>query len=234
MTVLNRETFLTNLADNLGRPRRITGVERPTWSVQPQWDVYQHLSSDELIDILEKQCQVIHTDFKRTDRASLEQVLRKVIEGYNGQSIVAANDPRNKEFGLQVLFSRLMEEGKEVHVWDSKLEKDNITFAERADVGITFSDITLAESGTVTLFNNRYNGRSISLLPKTYIAIIPKETIVQRMTQAAKQIHDANQQGNDVASCVSFITGPSNSADIEMNLIVGVHGPIQVTYIVVD
>jgi L-lactate dehydrogenase complex protein LldG len=54
------------------------------------------------------------------------------------------------------------------------------------------------------------------------------------MTQATKRIHELNSQGQDIASCVSFISGPSNSADIEMNLIVGVHGPVKATYIVVD
>lgn len=54
------------------------------------------------------------------------------------------------------------------------------------------------------------------------------------MTQAVKQIHDAHKQGHVVTSCISFISGSSNSADNKMNLIVGVHGSVQVTYIVVD
>lgn len=231
MTVLNREGFLEHIAENLGRPRRTEGVERPEWSLTPQWEVLRGATQDELVDVLEKQCQVIHTDFVRTDKDGLGSTLREVLNTYNGKTIVAANDSRNETYGLTLEFEKLQSEGKVVHLWNPELGEENRMFAERADVGITFSDVTLAESGTVTLFMDQHNGRSISLLPRTYIAIIPKSTIVPRMTQAAKLIHDA---ARDVPSCISFITGPSNSADIEMNLIVGVHGPVQVTYIVVE
>ncbi|QKY68766.1 lactate utilization protein C [Lentibacillus sp. CBA3610] len=234
MTIMNREAFLNNVTANLHRPRRTKEVERPEWSVSPQYDVLAGLSQDELLDVLEKQCEVIHTDFKRTDRYGLTAVLNEVIEGYRAKAIVASSDSRNAEYDLDNFYQNLQDNGREVHLWDETKGKENQIFAERADVGITFSDITLAESGTVTLFNNKYNGRSISLMPRNYIAIIPKSTIVPRMTQVTKQIHNANEAGYEVASCISFVTGPSNSADIEMNLIVGVHGPVEVTYIVVD
>ncbi|WP_188456443.1 LutC/YkgG family protein [Virgibacillus oceani] len=233
MAIQNRDSFLDSLAANLGRPRRTQGIERPKWSVSPQFEVLNQASKDELIDVLKKQCEVIHTDFKRTDRTDLVKVLRETIEGYNGKVIVASSDSRNEEYGLDNFYKSAAEDF-DVHLWDETMWKENQVFAERADVGITFSDITLAESGTVTLFNNKYNGRSISLMPRTYIAIIPKHTIVPRMTQATRQLHEAHISGNAVSSCVSFVTGPSNSADIEMNLIVGVHGPVEVTYIVVD
>ncbi|MFG6120023.1 LutC/YkgG family protein [Thalassobacillus sp. B23F22_16] len=234
MTIQNRESFLDNLAENLGRSRRTEGVERPEWSVRPQWEVFKGATQDEIVDVLEKQCKVIHTDFRKTSAAGLDKVLRETIDHYEGRAVIAADDERNSEYQLDSLYQQLDATGLEVHIWDAAKGKENQVFAERADVGITFSDVTLAESGTVTLFNNKGNGRSISLLPKTYIAVIPKSTIVPRITQAAKHIHEANQQGHEVSSCVSFITGPSNSADIEMNLIVGVHGPIKVTYIVVE
>ncbi|SES93227.1 L-lactate dehydrogenase complex protein LldG [Oceanobacillus limi] len=230
MTIKKRERFLENLASNLGRPR-VQKVERPQYSVSPQQNVYRGYSMDDLMDVLEKQCKAIHTDFINTDTTNLGKILLDTIEGYNGNAIITANDPRFQKYGIEDLFDSLRQDGKEVHVWNSEKGKDNQVFAESADVGITFSDITLAESGTVTLFNDKNNGRSISLLPKTYIALIPKETIVPRMTQAAQIIQKAYKEGHAVPSCISFITGPSNSADIEMNLIVGVHGPIKVTYI---
>lgn len=235
MSIQNRDSFLNNLAANLGRPRRTDDVERPTWSYNPQQEVFKGLTQDDLVDVLEKQCDVIHTDFKKTDLAGFKKTLKATIENY-GHSIIAANDSRNDESGVSELFTTMKKENDdiEIHIWDSDKGEANQEFAERADIGITFSDITLAESATVTLFNDKHNGRSISLLPKTYIAIIPKSTIVPRMTQATEQIHEANQRGQEVASCVSFISGPSNSADIEMNLIVGVHGPTKATYIVVE
>lgn len=233
MNVQNKESFLNNLADRLNRPRRTQGVARPDWSVYPQYEVFKGASQDELVEVLEKQCEAIHTDFIQTDQMELPIVLEETIRKYDGKSIIVSNDPRNEKYGLNRFYKNL-DENVNVHIWDPELGKGNQVIAEQADVGITFSDITLAESATVTLFNNKNNGRSISLLPKTYIAIIPKSTLVPRMTQAANQIHEATLKGETVASYVSFISGPSNSADIEMNLIVGVHGPVKATYILVD
>lgn len=234
MNIQNRDRFLDNIAKNLGRPRQTDKVERPNWTVQPQWEILKNDTQDELIHVLKKQCEAIHTEFRKTTMEKLPNVIQEIIELYEGESIVVAEDERNKIYGLTELFCHLQQNGKDVHVWDSHKGKENRNIAERADIGITFSDMTLAESGTVTLLNDKNNARSISLLPRTYIAIIPKNTLVPRLSQAAKWLHENEKLGKKVPSCISFISGPSNSADIEMNLIVGVHGPVKTAYIVVE
>ncbi|QHA90250.1 lactate utilization protein C [Bacillus sp. N1-1] len=233
MAIHNRERFLNNLAEQLDRTRR-TEVEPPVYSVYPQERVFQGATQDELVEKLEEQCKVIHTSFTRTNLDGLGETLRTVLKNYDVTKVVGASGPRIEETGLSNVYKEIQSEGYHVHIWDENKGQENITFAEQAGAGIVFSDITLAESGTVTLFNDRYNGRSISLLPETFIAIVPKSTVVPRMTQASQLIHEEEKKGNPVSSCVSFITGPSNSADIEMNLIVGVHGPVKATYIIVD
>ena len=234
MTIQNREPFLDNLAKTLGRPRLTAGVKRPRWRLSPQWDIYKGYSQDQLVDVLEKQCESIHSKFRRTNLNDLSTTLTEVIKGHGGEKVLAANDHRNGEYGVDVVYEKLLNDGIDIRLWDAAIGKENQVFAEQADIGITFSEVTLAESGTVTLFNDKDNGRTISLLPRVHVVIIPKSTIVPRLTQAVKQIHEANKEGQEVSSCVSFISGPSNSADIEMNLIVGVHGPVEATYIVVD
>ncbi|MFD2213513.1 LutC/YkgG family protein [Metabacillus endolithicus] len=230
----HRDSFLSTVAEKLGRERRKT-VTKPQWTTTPQFEVLKDASQDELVEVLKKHCEVIHTQFIETSSDKLTEKIREVFEQYEVASVVTWEDERHKEFGLaENLLEKLPQENIDVHIWDPALKEKNIEAAEKADVGITFSDITLAESGTVVLFSSENKGRSVSLLPKTYIAIVPKSTLVPRMTQATAYINKQVKEGKNISSCIDFITGPSNSADIELNLIVGVHGPIKATYILVD
>lgn len=229
--VMNKDSFLDKVARNLGRERRMERPERPDWGFRPQWRVYEDYTSDQLVEVLKNQCLHVHTDVVETTRAELAEALREAMARNGGRSLITWKDPRFAEFGLDRLFA---EDEYDWYEWDASDREKSIAAAERADVGITFSDVTLAESATVVLFSGEGKGRSVSLLPTTYIAVIPKSTIVPRMTQAAALVDERIAKGETVASCVNFISGPSNSADIEMTLIVGVHGPVKATYIVVD
>lgn len=232
--IQNRERFLTNVASRLSRKEVLT--ERPSrnWNYRPQDKTLIDKTQDELVDILRDQCRLIHTDLIETDSHALPNVLAETVAAYGDGPLAIWQDQRYNAFGLQEQFQSWSDEGIDVHEWDPSIGHDNIKIVEQANIGITFSDITLAESGTVVLFSGEGKGRAVSLLPHKYIALVPKSTIVPRMTQAAQQISKQVQEGNAIASCINFITGPSNSADIEMNLVVGVHGPVKAAYIVIE
>src|SRR5690625_3430243 len=146
----NQEKFLNHVAAKLGRERRHKRVERPKWTYQPQWDVLADYSVDELVDVLEKQCTSIHTDFYRTDMEGLQMVLLDVIRQYEGERVITWDDPRFNDYGLNEFWqSHDLQDELVVDQWDPTDRETSIQIAEQADVGITFSDITLAESGTV-------------------------------------------------------------------------------------
>ncbi len=231
--VTNKESFLDHIAQKLNRPRG-QAIKKPDWNYKPQLNVLQNANQDDLAEVLKKQCEVIHTDYIEASADEVAETMEKILKTNQLRSVITYDDPRFNEYGLnEIKQNEWKVNGISTYTWDNTKKQENINAAETADVGITISDMTLAESGTVLLFSNRNKGRSVSLLPKTFIAIVPKSTVVPRMTQAATAIAKLVADGEDIASCIDFITGPSNSADIELNLIVGVHGPIKATYILV-
>ena len=226
MTIANRDTFLTNIASRLSRAP-LTEKPARQWQHMPQLDVLKDKTLDELVQILIKQCSNIHTTVSTCTVANLQTTLQKTMADYGNGEVVYSNDPRFEQLGVRPFLKGL----EKSYEWDASNGQNNIQIAERANIGIVISDLTLAESGTIMVKTNEHVGRSLSYLPANSIAIILKSTIVPRMTQAAQQLRQSEQP---VASSIHFITGPSNSADIEMNLVVGVHGPVKMTYIIVE
>lgn len=233
--IQNRDKFLNQLASRLDRPRINSPVERPNWKFRPQDEVLKNASQDELLDVLKEQCKKIHTSLYKTSSKDLSATLNEVVTNYDGGPIVTWKDERFSKWGLDSLFKQVWpSQNIDVYEWDHTKGEENIAKAEKANVGITISEITLAESGTVVLLSDENKGRTVSFLPETYIALVPISSLVPRMTQAAQKLREIYNQTGHVASCINFITGPSNSADIELNLVVGVHGPVKATYILIN
>src|SRR5690625_2303599 len=129
----NKESFLNHIADKLNRPRIKTEVSKPEWTKQPQWEVFRDLSKDELIDVLEEQCKVIHTTFKRGTKQNLSEILYETIREFGGGPIITAKDKRNSEYGLSPFYDKLISDHIEVHEWDEKKGNENVHFAEQAN-----------------------------------------------------------------------------------------------------
>jgi L-lactate dehydrogenase complex protein LldG len=97
------------------------------------------------------------------------------------------------------------------------------------DVGITTAQAAIADTGTLVLDSARERHRLASLVPPVHIAIVNASSIFQTLAEALAFIH---QNGN-ISPAVTFITGPSRTADIELTLAIGVHGP-QELYVIIN
>lgn len=231
--IQNRNEFLETIGQSLGRPVNTKFKPERKWKYAPQKKGYEGMSQDQLLTILEKQCENIHTDVVKTTANELPQTLEKVVEHYGGGPVLMWQDARFEQYHLQTLYNeKWPQKGYEVDLWKEELAEQNIANAEKANIGITFSEYALAESGTVVLFSHKNHGKSVGLLPTSFIAIVKQSTIVPRMTQVAEILNKRVQKGDILPSAIDFVSGPSNSADIEMKLVVGVHGPINATYII--
>jgi L-lactate dehydrogenase complex protein LldG len=97
-----------------------------------------------------------------------------------------------------------------------------------AEIGVTGCDAAIAETGSLVLLSGPGKPRAASLLPPVHLAIVRRRDLRSSMgeffNERATSIADA--------ACCSFITGPSRTADIELTLTVGVHGPGKVIVVV--
>jgi len=91
------------------------------------------------------------------------------------------------------------------------------------DVGITWADYGVANTGSMAILSNPVQSRAVSLLPPVHIAILKRETILPHMGDIFTKL-----DYTDLPSSLTFITGPSRTSDIEMDLALGVHGPAKV------
>lgn len=98
-------------------------------------------------------------------------------------------------------------------------------------IGISGVDAAFATTGTLVLTSSAGQGRLPSLLPPTHIALLPQQRLFPR-PEDWLLAHGA--QTLQRSRSVTFVTGPSRTGDIEMQIILGVHGPKRLHIIVFD
>jgi L-lactate dehydrogenase complex protein LldG len=124
----------------------------------------------------------------------------------------------------------LGETGVEVAVWRDLADFREI--AGKADIGLSTAEWAIAETGTLVLEGGPGKGRTVTLLPPTYVALMPVERILRTVPEAIEKYAGGEARGLPANVC--FHTGPSRSGDIEMSLFVGMHGPGDVHVVLVD
>jgi L-lactate dehydrogenase complex protein LldG len=98
------------------------------------------------------------------------------------------------------------------------------------EAGITTADYALADTGSLVIFTESKEARLVSLLPPCHIAVIESSRIVPSLDDVLR----ARPLPGAQSSAMVVITGPSRTADIEMRLVRGVHGPGEIHVIVVE
>lgn len=119
----------------------------------------------------------------------------------------------------------LTDAGLVVRRWDT-IQPDEMF---DIDCGLTDAWSAVAETGSIVIRSSAGHGRMLSLVPPLHVAIIEPKIIVGDLVDLLAKIKTDNAAGDTI-----IITGPSKTADIEMTLVVGVHGPKAVKAIVIQ
>ena len=99
------------------------------------------------------------------------------------------------------------------------------------DLGVTSAQLGIADTGTLVLVSASERHRLVSLVPPIHVAVLHAADLVGNLGDALGAVVPA---GGAPPPLVTFVTGPSRTADIELTLVVGVHGPRELHVILIE
>ncbi|MFQ5872400.1 MAG: lactate utilization protein C, partial [Dehalococcoidia bacterium] len=104
-----------------------------------------------------------------------------------------------------------------------------------AVLAITEVDYPFADTGSLVLLAGEHQSRLVSLLPPVHVALLKPSAIVPSMADLLPVLNAAARENpGRLSNCITFITGPSRTADIEKTLTVGIHGPTEVHLLILE
>ena len=103
---------------------------------------------------------------------------------------------------------------------------------DEAKVGITRCECLIARHGTVMVSSKLSPGRKIIAYPEIHLVAATTSQLVPDIRKGIQVLR--KKYGEDFPSLVTFITGPSRTADIEKTLVMGAHGPKELYIFLID
>jgi L-lactate dehydrogenase complex protein LldF len=180
--------------------------------------------------------ETLHSDSKpETPKINLVERFTEELLALGGHAVIC------KEADLSGKVIALLREKNidRVQAWDQipGLDKAKLTAAgisvqgeadESIKAGITGALGGIAETGTIIIPGSEGQPLTASLLPEIHIAVLRASDILLSMETAMRRPEIAK------SPAVALVSGPSRTADIEMTLTIGVHGPGELHVFVVS
>jgi L-lactate dehydrogenase complex protein LldG len=177
---------------------------------------------------------IVLPDVAAVSSAIVDLVREKVPEWGNKKSVAAWKHPLIASLNLAAALSE-----QDVSVYFTDVEdreaEDDVPMETREKlrqqvidsyIGVTSADFCMADTATLVMRTRPGQARSVSLLPLIHVAVIHREQIIADLKELYALLKwDPEHQKEGLTNCMTFISGPSKTADIEATMVHGVHGP---------
>jgi L-lactate dehydrogenase complex protein LldG len=181
----------------------------------------------DLLEQLEAELKALQAKtYRAGSKEELLAILDSLLTGPSSQKVALEHRSLIRELNLE---TELQKEGRHLLAFDpedrkSALREENWAAVRTVEVGIGGVDFALADTGTLVIFSARSSGHWISLAPDIHIVLLPVDRILSSLDEIFDRL---TLTGNlsVLGSAVIFITGASRTADIELKLVMGAHGP---------
>lgn len=161
-------------------------------------------------------------DLIETFKNELETISGKCFVSNSEYELVAQLKNYLQSLQIQIVFCRdkLINEFLNKHTIAQTADEADF---ESIQAGITQAEVLIARTGSVVVSSAGDSGRQMNVFPPVHIILADASQIVNYPEEAI--LHLRKKYGEDLPSQITFITGPSRTADIEKTLVLGAHGP---------
>lgn len=224
-----RETILARIREGLTQP----APHPHTSNHQVETSSEMHEARDWLppvgnsltdhIELFRKNAEALKATFQIFDNeSSAAAALASLASGW--KKVAVHQSPF-----IEPLLPALEISGVQLLYTDEAYEKSDLA---ACDAGITTCECLVAQTGSVLVTSSTSGGRALSVLPPHHIVIARRQQLLPDLQAAFAHVETAF--GKNPPSMLSFITGPSRTGDIERILVLGAHGPKELTIFLVD
>ncbi|MGI1658688.1 MAG: LutC/YkgG family protein [Desulfitobacterium sp.] len=221
----NRQEFIANIAKKLGRP-----TPSSVTPIEVTYPLFQTNSPEER---LEGFLKMFETMGGKVAKAATSAEAAETLKAWFGEK------PEWLDANKVVTWNELPTMARaclEELGWPARIYADlpasreeRYAIMDKAELGITGADYGIVQSGSLVLKSNAKRGRAVSLVPIRHLAFIPASAIRDRLDQVLAELKESS-----IPAAIEIISGPSRTSDIEMDLSIGVHGPVEIYCIVID
>lgn len=216
---------MSNARDNILTRLRATVPQHPVSTAETAAPLTIELNRADKIARLKQRMEAMHAEVIITDANNWVGALKETVRkrALNG-----------------LLYAPTTTLGTALEVaWDSELpplvgymqdveQSKDCLFA--IDASITSTHGALADVGALILWPDSDEPRLMSLAPAVHIAVLDAARIHDSLAQAIAREHWRERMPTNAL----LISGPSKTADIELVLTFGVHGPKELVVLILD
>jgi L-lactate dehydrogenase complex protein LldG len=201
---------LENIRRSVARTPQLSSPQETTPSLRP--DILKPRlpeSMDSEIERFLSEVNKLSGKAEKLQPSDIASALQTLVAEQNIRKATVWNTPLLNQLQITTHLSSLG-----VEIISPNADKHSIA---QCDLGVTETDCLLPETGTLVLRSSAEKPRAVSLAPRVHLAIVQPSMLRPDMHQVFAEAKDSHY--------LVFITGPSRTADIELTVTLGVHGP---------
>ena len=169
--------------------------------------------------------ELAHAEVHQVTRANWLQKLWEVLASREIRRLLVAP---GTEHGQRAL-DELSQSGIECKVYDRVIEQWKEEMFHHIPAALTGARAAVAETGTLVLWPDEHEPRLMSLVPPVHIVLLDAGRIYNTFFEAMQ----SEGWKDGMPTNALLISGPSKTADIQVTLAYGAHGPKELVVLLI-